>query len=466
MTRARAALARLASAREEEVQALLWSSALCFLVFAAWYVLRPLREEMGIAGGVKNLAWMYTANLAGMFLLSPLFSGLVSRFSRRRFIPVAYHFFAANLVLFFVSFNFVEGEARVLLARVFYVWTSLFSLFLVSVFWAYMADVYRSEQAKRLFGFISAGGTLGGVAGSGLTALAVGAFGSVRLLLVAVLFVEAGLVVFARLERIVAGRAVETAPGAGTASGSAPDPAAGAVPAARPGARESGARRRDEGLHRTGAWGGLTLVMGSGYLLVLCGYILLFTTTSTFAYMEQARIVQAASASPEARTAIFARIDFLVNVVSFLAQGLLTARLMRVLGVGATLAILPVLTLLGFGLLWAAPGVAILTAFQVLRRSADYGAAKPAREVLYTVLTPEEKYKAKSFIDTFVYRVGDTSSAWIYKALTAGGDPAARVIGAMLPFAAAWVAIGLWLGRRQRVLAGERGAAGTAVVPA
>ena len=412
-----ALLGRLVSVRDDEAKALLWSSAFCFLVFAGWYILRPLREEMGIAGGVRNLPWLFTGTLLATLAASPLFSALVSRCSRRRFIPAAYHFFTVNLLLFFLLFRFLPEAGRAGAARAFYIWTSVFNLFVVSVFWGYMADVFRSEQGKRLFGFISAGGTLGGIAGSLLTASTVKVVGSAALLLGAATLVELSLLAFRRLEVLVT------------------DQRAGA----------SGGR-----LDSTGIWGGLTLVLRSRYLLAICLYMLLFTTTATFAYLEQARIIQAASTSPEARTAIFARIDLLVNVLALLVQAFLTGRIISAIGLGPTQSILPVISLSGFAALLASPTLGVLAAFQVVRRASDYAAAKPAREVLYTVVPREEKYKAKSFIDTFVYRGGDAVGAWFYSVLTASGDPARRVLLASLPIATIWIALCLMLGRWQR----------------
>ena len=420
----RALLRRVVEVRDEEVGALLWSCGYSFAVLASFYVLRPLREEMGVAGGVRNLPWMFTGTLAATLAVSPLFSMLVSRYSRRRFIPYAYHFFTANLVIFYVLFRTLEGDAKVAAARAFFVWTSVFNLFVVAVFWGYMADLFRSEQGKRLFGFIAAGGTLGAIAGSGLTTAAVRVIGTTQLLLVAAAFVQIAVLAFRRLDRLPLAGTTETAV-----------------------------------MTRTGAWGGLTLVLGSAYLLMICLYMLLFTTASTFTYLEQARLVAAASASPEARTAIFARIDLLVNILSLLLQALLAGRIVRGIGVGPALVILPLVHLAGFASLVAWPVLSMCVIFQVLRRGTDYGVAKPAREVLYTILDREEKYKAKSFIDTFVYRGGDAVGAWVYQGVIAGGEPAMRVALASGPMIAVWIAVCLWLGRRQRRRAAENEAA-------
>jgi len=450
--RVAAILRRVVAVRDDEAAALLGSCAYSFCLLAGYYILRPLREEMGVAGGVRNLPLLFIGTLVAMFLLSPPFAALVSRFSRRHFIPYAYRFFTLNLLIFFVLFETLQGDARVVVARAFFVWVSVFNLWVVSVFWGYMADVFTSEQGKRLFGFIAAGGTLGAVAGSSVTASMVHLIGTVPLLLVAAVLVEGSILAFRAVDRLPMARA---AAGDRGPAGTDPAPAAVAVSAGVPTHAAVMARAGGDngGLNRTGIWGGLTLVVRSPYLLGIVLYILLFTTTSTFAYLEQARIVAAHSTIPEARTAIFARIDLLVNIVTLAVQAFFTGRLIRRIGVGPTQSILPLVSLVGFAAMAFQPVLGVLMAFQVARRSADYAAAKPAREVLFTVVDREEKYKAKSFIDTFVYRGGDALAGLFYTLVTAGGDPATRVMMAALPLTALWVVVCLRLGRRQQELA-------------
>jgi AAA family ATP:ADP antiporter len=420
--------------RDDEVAALFWAGAYCFAVLASFYVLRPLREEMGVAGGWKNLPWMWTGTFAAMFAASPLFSLLVTHFTRRRFIPYAYHFFTANLLVFCALLHWLAGDARLGAARALYIWISVFNLFVVSVFWGYMADVFHSEQGKRLFGFIAAGGTLGGIAGSGLTKALVHLIGSEQLLLVAAVMVEAAVLAFRCLDRMPLAWEAPAAAPAGD-----PAPAAAASPAAS-----------DAPLARTGAWGGLTLVLASPYLLMITLYMLLFNITSAFASIELSRNIAEAIASPETRTAAFANIDFWVNTLVLVVQSLMTGRILRTIGIGPALGLLPAASMAGFVAVLSWPGVAVMSAFQVLRRGTDFAVAKPAREVLYTVIDREEKYKAKSFLDTFVYRGTDAIGAWIYHAVISGGNPAARVAAASLPLTGAWLGVCLWLGRRQR----------------
>ena len=184
----RRTLNRLVAARPEEVTALCWSFAYFFCLLAGYYVLRPLRDEMGVAGGVKNLQWLFTATFVVMLLAVPLFGWVVATLPRRRFIPLVYHFFVANIALFWLLLTL--GVARQDVARVFFVWISVFNLFAVSVFWSFMADLYTSEQGKRLFGFIAAGGSAGALLGPAVTVALAVPLGAVNLLLVAAALLE------------------------------------------------------------------------------------------------------------------------------------------------------------------------------------------------------------------------------------------------------------------------------------
>ena len=442
-------LRRIADIKDGEVGPVLWACLYGFFVLASFYVLRPVREEMGIAGGIRNLPRMYLGTLAATIVAVPMFSSLVSRFSRRRFIPIAYRFFALNLVGFFLFFHWLPAEQHVIAARVFYIWLSVFNLFVVTVFWGYMADIFSSGQGKRLFGMIAAGGTLGAICGAGFTNRIVETVGTHAMFLIAVLILEAAVQAFRRLDRLPVFLGPE-----GNLS---LDRVAEKVAA--------DAAKKEDRLDRTGFLGGFTLVARSPYLLLYCLFMLLFTNSSTFAYFEQARFVKEASASPEARTAIFAQMDFLVNVLALLVQMFLTGRVVRWIGLGGALCILPFLSLGGFGALLIWPTLGTLMAFQVLRRGTDYAVSKPGREVLFTVLSREEKYKAKSFIDTFVYRGGDAINAQVYELVTAAGDPARRVALFSVPVTAAWIAVSLALARRQHRLASKAPLAPAAPVP-
>ena len=423
VSRLQTLLARLVDARPGEIRALLWSFAYFFFLLASYYVLRPLRDEMGIQGGVRNLQWLFTATLGAMLLVVPLFGALVARFPRRRIVPVAYRFFSVNLVIFFALFQSLDDTVWV--ARAFFVWVSVFNLFAVSVLWSLMADLHSSEQGKRLFGFIAAGGSAGALAGPALTASLAGGVGPVNLLIVSVLLLEAALFCVLRLLRA--------------------RPAGDGAAAAPPGDEVIGG----------GIVAGVTLTLRSPYLLGIVVYMVLYTTTSTFLYFLQADIVAKAFADAAARTRLFALIDLTVGVATLAIQVLATGRFTRRFGLGWALACAPAVTVAGLLLLAAAPAVGLLVAVQGARRAVHFAVSRPAREALYTVVGREPKYKAKNFIDTAVYRGGDALSGWAFAGLAALGLglPAIALIGA--PLAALWAWLGLVLGRRQKRLADD-----------
>lgn len=440
----RRTLERLVDFRPGELAPALWSAVYFFCVLAAYYVLRPIRDEMGVEGGVENLAWLFSGTLAVMLFANPAFAALVSRFPRRRFLPATYRFFALALIVFYALLLAFRGQAGVWVGRVFFVWVSVFNLFVVSVFWAFMADVFRPAQGKRLFGFIAVGGTVGAVVGSGLTASLVAVVGRVNLLLVSVVFLEVAV----RAMRQVA-RRVEPGAGAGpVAEGGVGS--VGPAPATVPGAEGGREPERPIG---GDLWAGITHVVRSPYLLGIVGYMLLYTVTATFLYFQQATIAESTFADRAVRTAFFAHVDLAVNVLTMLTQLFLTGRILKLLGVALTLTLLPLACVVGFGTLGLAPLLGVVVVFQVVRRAGNFAVARPTRELLYTVVPREDKYKAKSFIDTFVYRVGDQVGAWSYTVLGWAGLGVSGVAVVAVPLALAWVLLGGWLGGRQQAMA-------------
>jgi AAA family ATP:ADP antiporter len=418
-------LARLIDVRREEVAALAWAWLYIFAVLSAYYIMRPIRDQMGVAGGVNNLQWLFTGTLVGMLCLNVPYSYLVKTLPRTRFIPISYRFFAANILVFAALLYFADSEQTVWIGRAFFIWISIFNLFVVSVFWALIVDIFSSAQGKRLFGFIAAGATLGAIAGSGLTALLARAVPVTFLLIGSVLLLEIAVFAVHRLSRLAGTLQAEPA--------SATDrPVGGNVLA------------------------GITHPFKSAYLLNVSLFILLFAITATFLYFQQATIVAQNFAERGAQTAFFATIDLLVNCLTLAVQLFLTGRILRYFGVGLALAFLPLLTLCGFATLAFVPALGALVAFQVLRRSSDYAIARPAREVLYTVLPREDRYKAKNFIDTVVYRAGDQVGAWSYALLAALGLGGAEVAATAVVLSIAWLVNGLWLGRKQEAMAAAK----------
>ena len=428
------ALHRVVDAEPGERRAVGWSFLYFFSLLSGYYVLRPLRDEMGIAGGVQNLQWVFTGTFLAMLAAVPLFGAIAARFPRRRFLPWVYYFFIANILTFFALFRI--GADREIVARAFFIWTSVFNLFVVSVFWSFMADLYSNAQARRLFGLIAAGGSTGAIVGPAATALLAAPLGPVNLLLVSSALLGGAVICIHRLVALAQSGATPAKPGAGRDPDKAPPDAE----------RPLGG----------GVFSGIALVFRSSYLLGICLFIWLYTTLSTFVYFEQAYIVRAAFDDPAQRTALFASIDLAVNVITILLQTLIAGQMMKRLGVTATLALIPLLVAGGFVGLGLAPVLPVLIAFQVLRRAGDYGITRPAREVLFTVVGRETKYKAKNFIDTVVYRAGDAVSGWVFTGLKALGVTLTGIAYIAVPVSLAWFATAWFLGRKQEQLrAGE-----------
>ena len=425
-TAARNLAARLTGTRPDEAGVVVLSAGYFFCVLSAYYVIRPLREEIG-ASDPQQIPWLFTGTLAAMLVAHPVFAAIVSRWPRRRFVTVTYRFFMLCLVAYLVALNALPaGEtAAIWIGRSFFVWIAVFNLFVVSVFWSYMTDIYRERQGRRLFGLIGVAGTLGAVLGSSITAFLVEIVSPPTLLWFSIALLECAVTCVKGLDRRVRG---------------------GRAEAASPGAHDEviGGSSLD----------GIKRVLASPYLLGICAFMLLFTIGSTFLYNIQAEIMSRTFADSAERTSVFARIDLAVNIMTLLTQLFLTGRIMKRFGVGLTLAFLPLLSVAGFLALGAAPVFWVFVVFQVLRRAGNFALAVPAREVLYTVLPRRDKYKAKNFNDTFVYRAGDQLGAWSFAGFGKLGLGTAALAWSMVPVAALWLGVALWLGRKQKRLAG------------
>ena len=378
-----------------------------------------------MAGGVNNLQWLFTATLVGMLVLNIPFAYLVKTLPRRRFIGITYHFFVTNIVLFAALFHGADASQIVWVGRIFFVWVSVFNLFVVSVFWQMNVDLFSPEQSRRLFGVIAAGATVGAIVGSGTTAALARHVPPMLLLLGAAALLEIAVLSAHRLSSLSA--ALDRR----ASGGDAETPIGGSV------------------------WAGITRAMRSPYLLNVSVFLLLFAITSTFLYFEQAAIVSRSFADRGAQTAFFATVDLLVNVLTLIVQIFLTGPIVLAVGVALPLAFLPALTIAGFGILALTPTLVAIAAVQVVRRAADYAIARPAREMLYTVVPREDRYKAKSMIDTVVYRTGDQVGAWAVALLRVIGLAPMQVSLIAIPVAVVWLTNALWLGRRQERLAAE-----------
>jgi AAA family ATP:ADP antiporter len=418
-------LRRFVDVRADEVRALVIGFVFFFFLLCSYFVLRPLRDAMGLVGGVGDYPWLFTATFVTMLLAVPAFGMLVARLPPLRFVPLLYRFFALNILLFGALFALRWQELYV--GRTFFVWLSVFNLFVVSVFWSVLVDVFRNEQGRRLFGFIAAGGTLGSLVGPALTAVLVERFGPAALALVAAALLEAAV----RCVRVLAASVPREGRDAERAAAAAQERVGG------------------------GAWAGLLLIVRQPYLAGIAVYMLLYTMTSTLLYVEQGRIVATAFADTAARARFFATIDIAVGALTLLSQLILTAPVIQRLGVAFVLATLPLVSAVAFVAVAIWPTLAVLTIAQSVRRAVEFAFAKPGREILFTVVDRESKYKAKNAIDTFVYRGGDAASGWVSAGLVAMGLSFTGIAGIMLPFVAGWLALSLWLGGRQDTAAGR-----------
>jgi len=452
---------RLLDVRPGEGARLGWGALTILCLMSAYYVLRPLRDAMRVEGGVEHLQWLFTGTLLAMLAANPLYAALVRRLPARRFIPLVYLFFIANLALFGWAMAATEGVALRWVGRAFFIWVSVFNLFVVSVFWALMVDVFDGAQARRLFGFLAAAATVGAMLGSGFVASQARRMPPSMLLLASALLLAGAIVCVGRVMRDgdrarAAGHGISGHDEGGEeASGrGAVGRGASSQKSAESGA-DAGGFAHDQRIGGS-IWAGLQRTMRSPYLLNISLYILLYTVTSTFLYFQQAAIARDYFPDTVSRTRFFASMDFAVNVLTLLMQLFVTGRVLRVLGVTVAAAALPVLTLAGFGALAAWPAMAVLVVFQVLRRVGNFGLAKPTREVLFTVLDREDKYKAKNVLDTVVYRLGDQVGSWTYAGLAAAGLGVVGVALVALPLAAGWIANGVWLGRRLREREAEK----------
>jgi AAA family ATP:ADP antiporter len=406
----------------EEQTPVLLGFVLFFLLFAGYFMLRPVRETMGIAGGVENLQWLFTATFVTTLVALPLFGWLAARVVRRRILAWTYGFFAANLVGFGLMMQATPDD--VWGARVFYVWLSVFNLLAVSVAWSVLADLFSLAQAKRVFALMAAGASAGGLAGPLLGAALVQAIGHAGLLYLAALSLVAAIFVARRLQHWRDAHPLE-----GVADASRARPLGGSP------------------------FAGATVVLRSPYLLGIAAFVVLLASVTTFLYFEQAQVVAQTFPDRAEQTRVFALIDAVVQGLAILTQVFFTGRIAQRLGVVVLLVAVPLVVAGGFLWLAASPAFWVLAVVMIARRAGEYALVRPGREMLYTVVSPEAKYKAKNFIDTAVYRGGDAVSGWVKVGVDAlASTPAlAGIVGAVI--ALVWAGVGFGLAAKQRELA-------------
>jgi AAA family ATP:ADP antiporter len=404
-------------AKPEELIPLAWAFVYFFCLLCGYSILRPVRDEMAIEGGLKHLPWMMTATFLTMLAATPLFGWLSARCSRYRLLLTVYAFFITNLLAFYALMTSHLHPEWV--ARGFFVWLSVFNLFIVSVFWSFMADLFTPEQGARLFGVIAAGGSSGALLGPLFTTGLTFIFPIPVLMVASSLFIGACIGCVYRLERWGRTQTIHHRPQQG-------EPLRGSFLA------------------------GVRLTFSSSYLLGICGYLAILTMTATVLYLEQTRLVSEYLDRPESRTRLFSTLDFTTSLLTWLTQVFMTRRLIGRFGLVAALLFLPTISLVGFlGIaLW--PSLAVYVVFSVLRRVGEYALSKPAREVLFTVVSREEKYKAKNFIDTAISRGGDASTAWLVTAMKSLGVTATHIAWALIPLMVVWAWLATVLARQEK----------------
>lgn len=402
----------------------IWAIIYYFCLMCSYFIIKPVRDEMGIAGGVENLQFLYTGTFFVMVLMVPVFGWISSRFPREVFLPYVYLFFIANILFFYALFSSEISHEYV--ARGFFIWVSIYNLFVVSVFWSFLSEIFSVNQAKRLFAVIAAGGTAGGIAGPLLTTFLVPVLGTDNLLLVSAAFLAIALLSVSRLH---SGHQ-RMGGGINSSKNQAPD-----------------ANKANSSM-AGGILDGIRLVIKSRYLSGICLLMFLYAALSTFLYFQQLTIIENAYDNPVQRTALFSTIELLTNGLTLLFQLLLTRRIIGKFGIAWALALIPVLLCFGFVVLWYAPVLAVIVVVQVIRRAGNYSVTRPVREILYVVLSREEQYKAKNFIDTAIYRGGDMVSAWVYTGLSAGiGLGLSTIALVAIPVSGIWAMVSWRLGK-------------------
>ena len=368
-----------------------WSFLYFFSLLAAYYLLRPVRDAMAIVGGVQNIPWLFTGTFLIMLLVSPLFSLIASRYPRKIFLPWVYYFFILNILFFFLAFTYSESN-HIWIARVFFIWISVFNLFVVSVFWSFMADIYNKDQSRRLFGLISAGGSIGAIIGPIITSSIVVFIGFKNLLPISAILILLAVFCIHQLKELTSKQKYNYS---------------------------ENHIRSEEPIGGT-SLDGIRLMLKMPYFRMISGSMILSSFLGVTIYMYMAELVNQNYSNASEHTQIFAIIDTLTNTLSLISQLFFVRYSIKKLGVGVTLTILPIVSTIGFILLSINPIFIILVIFQILRRSIGFGFSKPTSDILYTVVSRNARYKTKNFIETAVFRGGDLIATWVIKILNLG----------------------------------------------
>ncbi len=405
-----------------EYVAVAWSFAYFFCVLSSYYILRPVREAMAVGSGPDTIPYLFIGTFVTMLAVTPVFGWVASRFPRRVFLPWVYLFFASNIVIFWVVFSQAidDGTEYVWLGRVFFVWLSVFNLFVVSVFWSFMADVYTREQGRRLFGIISAGGSIGALLGGAATSALVVSIGFQNLMPISATLLLLAVLCIGQLKKWVVleheSEDIETV---------ATEKPLGGNPLA-----------------------GITHLISSKYFAGIAISSVIASLLGTALYVFAAELIEQAIPNPNERTQFFSNMNVATNALALIGQMFMVRHVVRRFGIGVSMSLLPIVSIVGFAVLAFNPVLSVVAILTVVRRALGFGFSKPTTDMLYSVVTPEEKYKTKNFIDTAVYRGSDVVGTWSVKLMSALGITGISLV--MLPFAVIWAIVALWLGRDYR----------------
>ncbi len=422
--------------RPGEYVPVIWSFTYFFCVLSSYYILRPVREAMAVGSGPNTIPLLFTGTFVAMLVGTSIFGWVASRFPRRRFLPWVYLFFISNILIFWWLFGWaLRNELEyVWLGRVFFVWLSVFNLFVVSVFWSFMADIWTREQGRRLFGLITAGGSIGAILGGVFTSAVVTEVGFTLLFPISAALLAVAVVCIDRLKNWVEREHV------------ADRDASAASHVAFGGS----------------AFSGMTHVAKSPYFSAIAVCSVIASLLGTALYMFTADLVETAIPDTDSRTQFFSNVNIVQNVLAALGQAFAVKHVVSRFGIGVSLALLPIVSIAGFAILAADPVLLVVAVLTVVRRALGFAFSKPTSDMLYSVVSPEDKYKVKNFIDTAVYRGGDLVGTWSIQLLKLGlGVGISGMSLLMVPFAAVWAVLAIWLGRDYR----RRAAAQAAALP-
>jgi AAA family ATP:ADP antiporter len=428
-TAGKSILSELFGIERHEFVAVAWSFAYFFCVLSSYYIIRPVREEMAVGSGANTIPYLFIGTFVTMIFATSVFGWVASRFPRRQFLPWVYLFFIANMLIFWAIFSQLRGSGTdyVWLGRIFFVWVSVFNLFVVSVFWSFMADIYTREQGRRLFGFITSGGSIGALAGGVLTSMLVTRIGFQNLIPIAAAVLLVAVFCISRLKHWVHEEHSDEI----DATVESKEPLGG-TPLA-----------------------GLTHLFSSNYFLGIALMSIVASLLGTALYMFRAELIETAIFSPDARTQFFSNMNVAQNALALVAQMFLVKQVVTRFGIGRSLFLFPFVSIIGFAILALDPTLMAVAVLDVVRRGLGFGFAKPSTDMLYSVVTPEEKYKTKNAIETAVYRGGDVVGTWSIKLLSVLGMGMAAISVVMLPFAIVSAIVALWLGREYKRRARE-----------